>query len=69
MVGLLKRSLYGTRDAPSKWENAIKDGLEGLGFRQGKSNPCLCCHPERPLRLNVHGDGFTVAGSYEELRW
>eukprot|EP00439_Symbiodinium_sp_Y106_P017360 s5745_g2.t1 len=30
-VGLLKRSLYGTRDAPSNWERAIKDALEKLG--------------------------------------
>ncbi|CAE7377600.1 unnamed protein product, partial [Symbiodinium necroappetens] len=59
MVGLLKRSLYGTRDAPSKWEKAIKDALEGLGFRQGRSNPCLY----------FHGDDFTVVGSYEELKW
>ena len=68
-VGLLKRSLYGTRDAPSNWEKAIKDALEGLSFRQGRSNPCLYFHEERSLRLNVHGDDFTVVGSYEELKW
>ncbi|CAE7551092.1 unnamed protein product [Symbiodinium sp. CCMP2592] len=68
-VGLLKRSLYGTRDAPSNWEKAIKDALEGLGFKQGKSNPCLYFHEEKSLRLNVHGDDFTVVGSYKELKW
>ena len=68
-VGLLKRSLYGTRDAPSNWEKAIKDALEGLGFKQGQSNPCLYFHQEKSLRLNVHGDDFTVVGSYEELKW
>eukprot|EP00439_Symbiodinium_sp_Y106_P005152 s6843_g1.t1 len=68
-VGLLKRSLYGTRDAPSNWEKAIKDALEGLGFKQGRSNPCLYFHQEKSLRLNVHGDDFTVVGSYEELKW
>ena len=68
-VGLLKRSLYGTRDAPSNWERAIKDALEGLGFKQGRSNPCLYFHRERSLRLNVHGDDFTVVGSYNELKW
>ncbi|CAE7223346.1 GIP [Symbiodinium sp. CCMP2592] len=61
-VGLLKRSLYGTRDAPSNWEKAIKDALEGLGFRQGRSNPCLYFHEEKSLQLNVHGDDFTVVG-------
>ena len=68
-VGLLKRSLYGTRDAPSNWEKAIKDALEGLDFGQGRSNPCLYFHEEKSLRLNVHGDDFTVVGSYEELKW
>ena len=68
-VGLLKRSLYGTRDALSNWEKAIKDALEGLGFKQGRSNPCLYFPQEKSLRLNVHGDDFTVVGSYEELKW
>ena len=68
-VGLLKRSLYGTRDAPSNWERAVKEALEGLGFTQGRRNPCLYFHRERSLRLNVHGDDFTVVGSYNELKW
>ena len=62
-VGLLKRSLYGTRDAPSNWEHAIKDVMESIGFNQGVSNPCLYVHDEFSLRCNVHGDDFTVVGS------
>ena len=68
-VGLLKRSLYGTRDAPSNWEHAIKDVMESIGFNQGVSNPCLYVHDEFSLRCNVHGDDFTVVGSYDKLRW
>ena len=68
-VGLLKRSLYGTRDAPSNWEHAIKDVMESIGFKQGVSNPCLYVHDEFSLRCNVHGDDFTVVGSYDKLQW
>ena len=32
MVGLLKKSLYGTRDAPANWEAAIKEVMISLGF-------------------------------------
>ena len=67
-VGLLKRSLYGTRDAPSNWEHAIKDVMESIGFKQGVSNPCLYVHDEFSLRCNVHGDEFTVVGSYDKLQ-
>ncbi|CAE7251708.1 unnamed protein product [Symbiodinium sp. CCMP2592] len=68
-VGLLKRSLYGTRDAPSNWEHAIKKVMTDLGFKQGVSNPCLYFHPEHGLRCNVHGDDFTVVGGYNKLQW
>ena len=40
MVGLLKKSLYGTRDAHANWEAAIKDVMLALGFLQAKSNAC-----------------------------
>eukprot|EP00439_Symbiodinium_sp_Y106_P045776 s2346_g5.t2 len=52
-VGLLKRSLYGTRDAPSNWEKAIKDALEKLGFKLGRSNPRLYFHLERGGKLRA----------------
>ena len=68
-VGLLKRSLYGTRDAPSNWEHAIKKVMTDLGFVQGISNPCLYFHELHDLRCNVHGDDFTVVGGYDKLQW
>ena len=41
-VGLLKRSLYGTRDAPSNWEHAIKDVMECL-YVSSRESPTLAC--------------------------
>ena len=37
----LKRNLYGQRDAPLKFFNYLKAGLEDRGFTQAKNEPCL----------------------------
>ena len=36
----LKRSMYGTRDAGSIWEDVYTDTLLSMGFQQGKASPC-----------------------------
>ena len=69
MVGLLKKSLSGTRDAPANWEAAIKDVMLALGFLQAKSNAFLYFHEERNIRIEVHGDDFTGVGPKSELEW
>ena len=69
MVGLLKKSLYGTRDAPANWEAAIKDVMLALGFLQAKSNACSYFHEERNIRIEVHGDDFTGVGPKREFEW
>ena len=66
-VGLLKKSLYGTRDAPSNWEATIRRIMKVLGFTQGRSNSCLYYHPTRHIRVEVHGDDFTGLGTKEHL--
>ena len=43
--------------------------MESIGFNQGVSNPGLYVHDELSLRCNVHGDDFTVVGSYDKLQW
>ena len=68
-VGLLKKSLYGTRDAPSNWEATIWKVMKILGFTQGLSNSCLYYHPTKHIRVEVHGDDFTGLGAKEHLEW
>ena len=41
LVGKLKLSLYGTRDAAANWQKCVSEHLVGLGFQQGRSNPCV----------------------------
>ena len=65
VVGKLLKSLYGTRDAPLNWELQIRKVMVALGFKQGKSNPCIYFHAGRDLRTVVHGGDFTTAGTFE----
>ena len=69
VVGKLLKSLYGTRDAPLNWELQIRKVMITLGFKQGKSNPCIYFHAGRDLRKVVHGDDFTTAGTFENIKW
>ena len=43
--------------------------MVALGFKRGKSNPCIYFHAGRDLRTVVHGDDFTTAGNYENIKW
>ena len=40
LVGLLQKSLYGTRDAASNFQAEIKSFMQNIGFRCGRYNPC-----------------------------
>ena len=65
MVGLLKMSLYGTRDAATNWQNEVAKEMHKWGFKRGKYNPCLYWHKELNLQTLVHGDDFVSVGSKE----
>jgi hypothetical protein len=43
--------------------------LVSIGFKASIVNPCVFFHPVRQVRLVVHGDDFSVAGSEEQLNW
>ena len=59
-MGLLRRSLYGTRSAAKNWQLQLGRDITGLGFRQAASSPCLFWHAELDARLVVHGDDVWV---------
>ena len=52
---LLLRSLYGTRDAAFNWAQCYTKELLTLGFKKGATSPCTFWHPQRGIRLAVHG--------------
>ena len=69
MVGLLRKAMYGTRDAPQCWQSHVASVLRQLGFQAGRAHPCLYKHGARDLVISVHVDGFLCAGSASDLHW
>ena len=58
--GELAKSMYGTRDAASNWEDCYAEAFLGVGFRRGKAVSCIFENPEKDLRVTVHGDEFVI---------
>ena len=70
VVGRLLKSLYGTRDAPLNWELQIQKVMLALGFKQGKSNPCIYYHAgPRTSELLYMEMIFTTAGTFDNIKW
>jgi hypothetical protein len=58
----LVRCLYGTRDAPKRWEAFLAEQLVALGFAKGRASPCCYYHARLKVRCIVHGDDFVLSG-------
>ena len=69
MCWRLKRCLYGTRDAPARWERLYTEKLVKMGFIAGNASACCFYHPTRDIRCVVHGDDFTFSGFDDDLTW
>ena len=68
-IGLLAKRMYGTRDAAQGWESTYASAPKDMGFRRGRSNPCLFHHPDREVKLCVHGDDFFSVATAAGLDW
>ena len=67
--GLLKRTMYGTRDASAVWQRSYTTLLRKHGFQTGKAYPCTFYHAEMDVRLLVHGDDFLVLSDEDGHRF
>jgi hypothetical protein len=63
----LVRCLYGTRDAPKRWEAFLAEQLVALGFAKGRASPCCYFHAKLGVRCIVHGDDFVLTGRAQAL--
>ena len=68
MCARLNRCLYGTRDAPARWEDFLATQLKAMGFDRGLASPCCYQHSYRDLLCIVHGNDFVFVGPGRELR-
>ena len=53
MVGVLVKSLYGTRDAAHNWVEEVAQLMKREGFIRGVYNPCLYLHKSRDIQVMV----------------
>ncbi len=63
----LVRCLYGTRDAPKRWEAYLSEQLVAMGFARGRASPCCYFHAALDVRCIVHGDDFVLTGRPQAL--
>ena len=69
MCGELLKPLQGTRGAAMNWEATYSNVLGDVGFINGKGSPCIFYHPQRNIKVSVHGDDFTLLGQEKDLDW
>ena len=62
-IGLLKKSMYGTRDAASDWEQDSQGHLENWSYELGCSSTNLFHNKEKKTSGLTHGDDFVVTGT------
>ena len=65
-VGLMKKSMYGTRDAASNWERDWPVHVRNWGFQHGLSSRNLFHHKENRVSGLTHGDDFVLTGLTKE---
>jgi len=68
-VGLLKKAMYGTRDAPLIWRSTVDRVMKELGFSVSMLQSGVYFHPQRHIRVMTHVDDFLVTGSSMDANW
>ena len=68
-VGVLRKALYGTRDAPQIWQHEVRRILKQMGFRQSCLQPSVYIHDAKEIFLVVHVDDFLIAADQQALNW
>ena len=66
-VGLMKKSMYATRDAASNWERDWQEHVRNWGFQLGLSSKNLFHHKENRVSGLTHGDDFVLTGPTMKL--
>ena len=64
-IGLLKRAMYGLKQAPVLWQIHFAKTMVSLGFHRCKTDPNLCCHSSKELYVLCYVDDFLVCGKPE----
>lgn len=68
-LGLLKRSMYGTRDAPQVWQEDVERHMRKMGFKVSQLHPAIDWHTTWGLFVIAHVDDFICTGPEASLEW
>ena len=66
-VVLMKKSMFGTRDAASNWERDWEEHVKKWRFQMGLSSKNLFHHTENRVSVLTHGDDFVLTGPTKKL--
>ncbi len=66
-VGRLLKALYGTRDAPQRWQQELSETLHALGFQGGRLLPGVFWNSRLEVILVSHVDDLLLVGPEVEL--
>ena len=69
MLGKLRLSLYGTRDAANNGQETLSEHFMSIGYVRGAGFPCFFYHPERNIWTMVRSDDYASAGGRSDLEW
>ena len=58
---------YGTRDAVKEWQKTSSKHLQDSGFILRRGHPAVLHHPERDMRVLVHGDDYLTSRHVGDL--
>eukprot|EP00698_Gefionella_okellyi_P023873 TRINITY_DN8277_c0_g3_i1.p1 TRINITY_DN8277_c0_g3~~TRINITY_DN8277_c0_g3_i1.p1 ORF type:complete len:323 (-),score=75.21 TRINITY_DN8277_c0_g3_i1:280-1146(-) len=64
---LLKKSLYGLKQSPRKWNEKLHDVLVSLGFRQSVGDPAVYTTQKAAMIVAVYVDDLTIVGSASDV--
>ena len=65
--GLLRGSLYGTRDAARNWDEDISRAMKAAGFVKGTTSTCIYYNIERDVTGMIHGDDIVLEGRRKDV--
>ena len=61
-VCLLKKALYGVKQAPSKWNKKLTGFLRSEGMENLKTDQCIFVNKSKTVQLAIHVDDSIVIG-------
>ena len=62
VVGRLKRSMYGTQDAPAVWQRVVNQMLRDRGSLPSRTLACMYFSVETGLKVVAHVGDFLIVG-------